>query len=324
MPANRRQFIHLAAGIAAAPVLAALPSEAIAQKKGKAVPDAPADALPLVDTHQHLWDLKKFRLPWLSGAPTLNHTYGPKEYEAATRGLNVVKTVYMEVDVTPEQQVEEAEYVIDLCRRDDNPMAAAVISGRPGKPGFDKHMARYKETREIKGIRQVLHGGTPRGYCLEPAFIKDMRLLGEQGKSFDICMKSAELADAVKLATACPDTRFILDHCGNKSPQEADRTEWESDLKRLAERPNVVCKVSGIIASAREGWKAPDLAPVINTVLRTFGPDRVMFGGDWPVCTLRASYREWVAALKEIVKDRTLAEQRKLFAENAIRFYGLG
>jgi len=293
------------------------------QKKGKPVLDAAPGSLPIVDTHQHLWDLNKLRLPWLSGAPRLNRTYDLRDYDEATRGLNVVRTVYMEVDVAPEQQVEEAEYVLDLCRRADNRMGAAVISGRPGKPGFREYIARYKETKEIKGIRQVLHGGTPRGYCLEPGFVKDIQHLGELGKSFDICIRSAELEDAVKLVEQCPGTRFILDHCGNMSPQEPDRTRWESDLKRLAARPNVVCKVSGIVASAREGWKAADLAPVINTVLQTFGPERVMFGGDWPVCTLRASYGDWVTALKEIVRNRPAAEQRKLFADNAVRFYGL-
>jgi L-fuconolactonase len=280
--------------------------------------------LPIVDTHQHLWDLDRFRLNWLAGAPKINRSFRPDDYATATEGLNVVKTVYMEVDVVPEQQVAEAEYVIALCERSDNPMVAAVISGRPGESGFREYVDRFRGSRYIKGIRQVLHGDTPRGYCLEPEFVRSMRLLGERGLSYDLCLRAAEIPDGTRLTELCPETRFILDHCGNASVQATDRSEWERDLSEMARRPNVICKVSGIVASAKpEDWKPADLAPIINHVLREFGPERVIFGGDWPVCTLAASFKEWVEALRWIVRDRPVAEQRKLFHDNAVRFYGL-
>jgi L-fuconolactonase len=279
----------------------------------------------IVDTHQHLWDLSRFRLPWLSGAGTINRSFVMSDYREATAGLNVQKTIYMEVDVDPGQQIEEADYVIELCRQHDNPMAAAVISGRPAAPEFKEYMTRFKDAPAIKGVRQVLHGGgTPAGYCLSPEFIRGIRLLGELGLRFDICMRHAELGDAVKLIDACPNTRFILDHCGNPDTQAPDRSAWERDIVTLAERKNVVCKVSGIIAGTKPGRpKVEQLQPIIRHVLAAFGPDRVMFGGDWPVCLLGASYREWVETLREIVKDRKTEEQRKLFHDNAVQFYGL-
>src|SRR5207247_639612 len=146
----------------------------------------------------------------------------------------------------------------------------------------------------------------------------------DMGLSYDLCMRSADLADGIKLVQACPNTRFILDHCGNMNVQAKDRTQWQRDMGRMAQEKNVVCKVSGIVASARpEKWTADDLAPIINHTLQSFGPDRVMFGGDWPVCTLAATYRQWVDALKAIVRNRPADEQRKLFHDNAVRFYGL-
>jgi len=171
----------------------------------------------------------------------------------------------------------------------------------------------------------VLHGdGTPPGYCLQPEFVRGIRLLGELGLSFDLCLRAAELPDGARLVDACPGTRFILDHCGNANVRAADRSEWERDLSDFARRENVVCKVSGIVASARPGeWTPQDLEPIVRHVLRAFGPDRVMFGGDWPVCTLAATYRQWVEALRWIVRDLPEAEQRKLFHDNAVRFYGL-
>jgi predicted TIM-barrel fold metal-dependent hydrolase len=159
---------------------------------------------------------------------------------------------------------------------------------------------------------------------LDEKFIRSVRLLGERGMSFDLCMRSGELLDGAKLIDACPDTRFILDHCGNANVQVKERAQWQRDMAAVAKRKQVMCKVSGIVASAKPGaWTADDLAPIINHTLEVFGPDRVMFGGDWPVCTLAATYRQWVEALKSIVRSRSEPEQRKLLHDNAVRFYGL-
>jgi predicted TIM-barrel fold metal-dependent hydrolase len=282
--------------------------------------------IPIIDTHQHLWDLELFRLPWQKNSPELARCFVMADYLEATAGLGVVGSIYMEVDVEPSQQPAEADYVIEFCRRGDTPMKAAVISGRPASEGFGEYIARYAKSPYIKGIRQVLHGpDTPAGYCLDGRFVEGIRLLGKLGLSFDICIRAAELADAAKLIDACPDTRFILDHCGNPSVRARDLSGWRADIERVARRPNVVCKVSGIVASAAPGpWTSDDLAPIVNYVLDTFGPDRVMFGGDWPVCTLAATYRQWVEALRTIVRERAERDQRKLFHDNAVAFYRLG
>jgi predicted TIM-barrel fold metal-dependent hydrolase len=231
----------------------------------------------------------------------------------------------MEVDVEPAQQAAEADYVLDLIHRGGSPLAGAVISGRPASEGFGAYLARYKDQPAIKGLRRVLHAAdTPPGSCLDPRFVAGIRLLGKLGLSFDLCLRPAELGDAAKLVDACPDTSFILDHCGNASVRSQDLSGWKADIGRIAERRNVVCKVSGIVASAAPGpWTPEDLARIVNHVLDRFGPDRVVFGGDWPVCTLAATYRQWVEALRAIVAGRPRTEQKKLFHDNAIRVYRL-
>ncbi len=279
---------------------------------------------PIVDPHLHLWDLSRFRLPWLERGSVLDRSYVMRDYLAATEGLNVVKAVYMEVDVEPSQQTAEAEYVLEICRRGGTPMVAAVISGRPASDDFGRYLDQFRGNRYLKGLRQVLHvPATPAGYSTAPNFVRGIRLLGERGLSFDLCMRPTDLGDAVHLVENCPDTKFILDHCGNGPVYATDRTQWQRDMERLARFCNVVCKVSGIVVQARERWTADDLAPVINHTLTTFGPNRVMFAGDWPVCTLKATYRQWVEALRAIVRERPAEEQRKLFHDNAVRFYGL-
>jgi L-fuconolactonase len=281
--------------------------------------------LPIIDTHQHLWDLSKFQMNWMTPGHPLERSFTPKEYAEAIAGLNVVKSIYMEVDVRVELQQAEVDYIVGLCKSGKTPTVAAVVSGRPAEPNFKRYIAQFQDSPNVKGVREVIHEArTPPGYCLRPEFIRGVQLLGQIGLSFDICIRAGELGDAGKLVDNCPDTRFILDHCGNEPVPKTDHTQWKRDMEALAKRKNLVCKVSGIVASAKKGaWKLADLAPIVNHTLDVFGPDRVMFGGDWPVCTLAATFREWVGALKEIVMDRPEEQQRKLFHDNVARFYGI-
>jgi L-fuconolactonase len=310
---DRREF--LAAATAGA-VAAAFAAE-----------DQPA-MIPVIDTHQHLWDLSLIRLNWVTPDHPLNGNYTPKEYAEAIQGLNVVKSVYMEVDVVPADQQKEADYVVGLCESGKTTMVAAVIGGHPASDAFENYITPYKGHKHVKGVRQVLHvESTPPGYCLDPTFVRGVQLLGELGLSFDLCIRPAELPDMAKLVDKCPGTRFILDHCGNP---RADFTKdqwdrWRKDMADLARRKNIVCKVSGFIANGYQkgNWKSEDLAPAVNGTIEAFGIDRVMFGGDWPVCTLAATYREWLTALRQIIASRPEVEQKKLLHDNAAKFYGI-
>lgn len=281
---------------------------------------------PVIDTHQHLWDLTRFRLNWMTDGHPLARSYLPADYAAATAGLHVVKAVYMEVAVAKELQQAEADGAVGLCRGGQTPMVAAVVGGHPADPGFREYARQFHGSPCVKGIRQCIHvDGTPPGYCLQPAFVAGVRYLGEIGLSFDICIRPGELADAARLVDACPGTRFILDHCGNGEVRAGDRTPWKRGMAELGKRANLVCKVSGVVASAEKGkWTADDLAPLVDHTVECFGWDRVMFGGDWPVCTVSATYRQWLDALKEIVQDRRPDERQRLFHDNAATFYGLG
>ena len=280
--------------------------------------------IPIIDTHQHLWDLDRFRLPWLVGGGPLARSYHMQDYLAESAGLGVVSTIYMEVDVEASQRQAEAAYVIDLCERSDNPMAGAVIGGNPADSGFIEYIEAIAGVPWVKGVRQVLHGSSqPAGYFLQPEFVHGIRKLGELGLSFDLCMRPGELAGAAKLAERCPETRFILDHCGNGDVTSEDLSSWKSGMESLAVCENVVCKISGIVASAPPDWTPDLLAPIIEHTADVFGPDRIMFGSDWPVCTLRATYRQWVDALRQITASWPESAQHKLFHQNAAQFYGL-
>ena len=250
---NRRTFLRHSAAAAGA---LAIPG----------VVRAKPPAMQIIDTHQHLWDLDKFVLPWVKAGTPLGRSHTLADYNQAVAGLNVVKTIYMEVDVDPAQQQAEADFVVATCKRPDSRMVAGVVSGRPAADDFRRYAEQFKGSPYIKGMRQVLHGpATPAGFCLNPKFVHGVQMLGELGLRFDLCMRTGELADGGKLIDTCPGTKFILDHCGNakvhgpdgKAP---DRIQWQRDIAGLAKRPNVVCKVSGIVNSAKkDGWGPADL-----------------------------------------------------------------
>ena len=326
MPATflRRDFLKTAgAAVALTSLNAAAPFAAGDDKLDQS-------KLPICDTHLHLWDLAKFKLPWLAGADVkrIDRSFVMSDYLDASKGHNVTRAVYMEVNVASNNQVGEAEYVIDLCQRRDNPMQGAVIGGSPQSADFKPYAERFAKSPFIKGVRTVLHDDDrPKGMCLEKQFVDNIKLLGDLGLRFDLCMRPGELLDAAKLVDQCPQTKFVLDHCGNLSVQNKDaalRAAWEKGVKELAARPNVVCKISGIIVTAnRDSWTPDDLAPNTNYCMDTFGEARVMFAGDWPVCTLTAPFGGWLNALKLIVRSRSEKFQRALFHDNAVKFYGL-
>lgn len=285
--------------------------------------------IPIVDTHQHMWDLSEFELPWLDGEglETIDRSFVMSDYLAATEGLNVVKSVYMEVNVAPSQRLKEAEYVIDLCQREDNPMAGAVIGASPQSGDFAAYAERFADNASIKGFRTVLNDpDRPSQMCLQRQFVENIQRLGEWSKIFDLCMRPEEIQDGVRLADLCPQTTFIIDHCGNMGVQSKDqghRDAWMAAMREMAKRDNVFCKISGIVVTASEDWQPQDLVPNMDFCIDTFGEDRVFFASDWPVCTLKATLRQWIEALQWIVRDRSMEFQRKLFHDNASRVYDL-
>lgn len=314
---TRRDALKTGLAFGAAALVGASPARA-------ADPSDPIDQI--VDAHQHLWELKRFKLPWLAGEKKLNRDFTIADFREATRGIPIVKSVYVEVDVEPSERQAEADWIAELCRQGEGVPAAAVIAGRPESAEFAAYAQQFRDHPHIRGMRRLLHRpDTPQGYCLQKEFLNGVRLLGDLGLSFDITIQGANLGDVPKLIDACPGTFFILDHCGNPDLRSKELTAWKRDLAETAKRENVVCKVSGIIALVDpENWSTDDLAPVVNHVLDEFGPYRVMFGGDWPVCDLGANYQEWFKSLRAIVAERPVADQRRLFHDNAMRHYRLG
>lgn len=280
---------------------------------------------PIVDAHVHLWDPERLRIPWIDGDETLDRRYLLDEYRAHTAGVDVEAMVYLQVEVAPAYSLLEAQFVAQLARQDER--IKAIVAWAPLEDGTRARSyldALVATSPLVKGVRRLVQGESDPSFCLRPDFVRGTQLLAEYGLSCDICIYHPQLAATVELVRQCPDVQFILDHLGKPAIKDHVMEPWRAQLAELAALPNVICKISGAVTEAdKQHWQPADLAPYVAHALAVFGEDRVAFGGDWPVVTLAAPYTRWVATLDELTTGLSPAAKRKLWAENARRFYRL-
>ena len=279
--------------------------------------------MKIVDTHQHLWDKDLFHYAWLEPLPVLDRSFRLSDYSEATSGLEIDKTVFVECDVDAAQMLDEVSHVLRLADKPGNRIAGVVASGRPEKDGFQAYLDKVTGHPKLKGIRRILHTH-PDELGLRKIFVENVARLATFGLSFDLCVLARQLPIAFNLASKCPHVSFVLDHCGVPDVKNQVLDPWRAHIRELSSLPNVSSKLSGIVAYAHpENWQIEDLRPFVDHVIESFGWDRVMFGSDWPVCNLTASYQRWVATVLSLTHSAGEANQRKLFHANAIRIYRL-
>jgi len=278
--------------------------------------------MKIIDTHQHLWDLDLLRYSWLKSYPSLNRSFRLSDYRAAG-GRAMEGTVFVECDVDDDYVDDEAQLILRWAEDPRNRIAGIIAATRPESQGFRKHVEVLARQPKVKGIRRVLHTQLDT-LSSKHEFISNIRSLGTYGLSFDLCVLARQLSVAIDLVSKCLDVTFILDHCGTPSLRERVLDPWRSDIHTIAQFPNVSCKVSGLVAYADpRNWTIEDLRPYVEHVIESFGWDRVMFGSDWPVCTLSSSFEEWLEALESLTRFAGEENQRKLFYDNAVRIYRL-
>lgn len=280
---------------------------------------------PIVDSHVHLWDPVRYRLPWLDNVPKINTIFGMAEYEQATQGIDVEGLVYLQVEVGPVYALLEARDLVELANRDQR-----ILGIVPWAPLEYGEQARYfleelvKLGPKIKGVRRIVQDEPDPNYCLEPRFVRGNQIAGELGLVSDLCCTYKQLAQNVELVRLCPGTQFVLDHIAKPNMRGGELEPWKSQMRELASLPNVTCKISGAVTEAEhDRWTIEDVKPYVLHALEAFGEDRVLFGSDWPVVTLASPLRRWVETLETLTADLSESATRKLWSENAKRTYKL-
>ena len=278
---------------------------------------------PIVDTHVHLWHPKQLRYPWLKQVPLLNRPFLLKDYNAAIGDLEVESMVFVQCDTHPDDGLKETSWVTSLAAAD--PRIRGIVAWAPLEVGncVATFVEKLAEESLVKGIRRLIQGESV-DFCIQPNFIDGVKTLSRHRLSFDLCIYHPQLANAIRLVEQCPDVQFILDHIGKPDIKNQLFEPWKQEIKVLADFPNVHCKISGVVTEAdHENWSLDNIQPYIDHVISCFGFDRVIYGSDWPVSTLATDYKRWVETLQETVAGCSPEELRKLFHDNAIRFYRL-
>lgn len=278
--------------------------------------------LKIIDTHQHLWDAENLEYPWLEGFDLLGKRYTPEDYREAVGDLNVIKSVHVEGDPAETDVVKEVEWLTEIAETDG--MIGAIAAAAPlEKPNAEAILEQLVGFGRVVGVRRMAwHHPDPQFYAT-PDLINGVKLLTKFDLSFELCANSTQLPAAIELVKATPDVRHALNHCGGPDIKGGQFETWASHIRELAAFENVHCKVSGIVTTASENWTREELKPYIRHLIEAFGYERLMFGSDWPVCTLAATYQEWVDALLWAVEDASDAEKNRLFYENASEFYSV-
>ncbi|HVZ85869.1 MAG TPA: amidohydrolase family protein [Polyangia bacterium] len=281
-------------------------------------------ALPFVDAHVHFWDAARRPYPWLAEVPTIAGPHTPVEMAAEAGADFPQAIVFVESAIAPEHALDEVAWVEALAAR--APRIAAIVAQVAVDRGAEteRALAALAPHPRLRGVRHIIQAHPEPDYCVRPAFVDGVRRVGARGWTFDLCVGSAQLPDCAALARACPETAFVLDHAGKPDVRRGARDPWRADLARLAELPNVVCKLSGLVTEADPAtWTVEALRPYVAHLLSCFGPERLLFGSDWPVVKLAADYRRWLAAARALLAPLPDGARAAIFSDNARRIYRL-
>jgi len=273
-----------------------------------------------IDSHQHFWRYNPARDAWITDEmAVLKRNFLPEQFaaECATNGID------SSVAVQADQSEDETNFLLELAKRSDR------IAGVVGwvdllSPRAAERLEHFSHFEKLCGFRHIAQAEKDDRFLARDDFVKGVGQLRQFGFTYDILVYARQLPAAIELVSRLPDQRFVVDHLA-KPEIKAKKTEpWAAQMREIARNKTVFCKVSGIVAEADwRNWKPEDFKPYLDVVFEAFGADRLMFGSDWPVCLVAATYRQVKQVIEDYVKGYSQVDKDKIFGGTAARCYGL-
>ncbi|HMH23572.1 MAG TPA: amidohydrolase family protein [Puia sp.] len=274
-----------------------------------------------IDAHQHFWKFDPVRDSWITDdMRVIQRDFLPQDLEPVLRGSGLDGCVIVQSD----QSEDENEF--QLANADKHDFIKGVVGWVDlQSPGVDERLAWWSRFPKMKGFRHVLQGEKDRALMLKPAFKRGIALLKKYGFSYDILIYPDQLGYTRDFVAAFPDQHFVIDHIAKPYIREKKLTgEWKAAIRAVAAHENVSCKISGMVTEADwKNWKPEDFSPYLDTVVEAFGTKRIMYGSDWPVCLVAASYESMLEITSNYFSSFSGDERDAFFGGNAIRFYKL-
>jgi L-fuconolactonase len=276
----------------------------------------------VVDTHVHFWDVDSLSYPWIAKGSAFDRSFLPQDYARATAEIPIERVVFVECDAQASCSLAEAEWVARLAQAD--PRIQAIVArislmDAAAVATLDAMAAMPL----VRGIRDNIQGHAP-GFALQAEFVAGVREVHRHGLHFELCIEHHQLAEAIELVKRCPEGRFVLDHCAKPEIKSGRKEPWAQQMREMAALPNVVCKISGLVTEADwVHWQADEVLGYAGIAAEAFGPERILFGSDWPVNELAGGSLRWFRVAESLASRWSAADQARFFCRNAERIYRL-
>jgi len=284
--------------------------------------DNEKNMIPLLDTHMHLVYRDKASYGWTKDIPPLaedNFTF--EDYNILTKGLGIGGSLFMETGVDDPDYQKEIRFVHSLENNSNSGLRGLIASIRPeNDEGFETWL---NETIEmgVVGYRRILHV-VPDEMSQSDTFRRNVRKIGKSGKPFDMCFLPKQLPVALELAQACDNTSMVLNHCGVPNIASDEIDPWRKDIEALAQMPNIICKLSGLMAYCAPGTSSLEkIQPYVDHILKCFGPNKMVWGSDWPVVNLGKGLPEWITVTRKILDKLSTNEANAIANNTAQKVY---
>ena len=272
-----------------------------------------------VDSHQHFWRYSSAQYPWIQADWPIRRDYLPADLEPVLREFGLDGCVAVQA----RQTVEESRWLLELAQ------AVPFIKGVVGwvdlrSPDVEEQLAQFSAHPKFVGVRHVVQDEPDDGFMLQKAFQRGIGKLSGLGLTYDLLVYPRQLPAAIELVQAFPGQPFVLDHLGKPFIRDSVLSPWREHMRTLAKSANVMCKISGLVTEAHwNASQATDFHPYLDIAFEAFGPDRLMFGSDWPVALLAASYGQVYSLVRDYLSQFNPDSLAKVFGLNATKFYDL-
>jgi len=274
----------------------------------------------LIDSHQHFWQVGRFDYPWMS--PTLGvlyRDYLPEQLEPVLRENGVSQTVLVQAS----NSIEETRWLLSLA--DAHPFIAGVVGWVDLKsPDVDAQLAEFTVHPKFKGVRHLVESEPADDWLVQRDVLRGLQHLSAMNVSYDLLVHTRHLRYVPQIVENCPDLALVVDHMAKPRITDVAVESWSRELESVASYQNIHCKLSGLVTEANwASWHTGDLKPYVERALKLFGPQRMMFGSDHPVCLLAASYQRVLESFQQMLHDLSGSDRENIFALNAKKFYRL-
>ena len=274
----------------------------------------------MIDSHQHFWQLGRFDYPWMtSDLGVLYRDYLPSDLAPILNQNHITQTVLVQAS----NSVAESRWLLDLA--DSNNFIAGVVGWVDlTSSDIDSQLDDLSAHPKFKGVRHLVESELNDDWLIQPSVLSGLQKLSARGLSYDLLVHTRHLKHVPRVAETCPDLALVIDHLAKPPIARNEIKEWSQALERLARYANIHCKLSGLVTEADwNSWQPLDLRPFVDCAVEFFGAERMMFGSDYPVCLLAATYDRVLDGFLEILKDLSDPDREKIFANNAAKFYRL-